>query len=246
MKQSNSDLGEWDGPTYGQLGVLTTNGELVQCHACGKWFGHLGAHVPKHGLTVQEYKATFGLNVTTGLIGPKLASQRRQHVDHLAQYRDAGRTALKNLRPDQRSRASKRLQFHLNEGWEQRNADVRARANAVFQHLLATGAIRLPRHSQADLRAWGRKGAEAVQKRNEDPALKAQWQQAISDARGGRIVVPCVVCGGSIETTPSRKRRVCNTKACLSEFRRRTWAERRAKAQENPIGPTHRPPIARP
>jgi hypothetical protein len=29
-------LGDWDGPIHGQLGVLATDGDKVECHVCGR------------------------------------------------------------------------------------------------------------------------------------------------------------------------------------------------------------------
>jgi hypothetical protein len=30
------ELGDWDGPVFGELGVLAEDGVLLQCHACGR------------------------------------------------------------------------------------------------------------------------------------------------------------------------------------------------------------------
>ena len=62
------DLGSWDGPVWGTLGVLVDDGEHVQCHACGDWFMALPVHVwAAHGIWAAEYKAYFGLNISQGL-----------------------------------------------------------------------------------------------------------------------------------------------------------------------------------
>ena len=37
--------GEWDGPVFGELGVLAVDGDRVRCHACGRWYRSLAAHV---------------------------------------------------------------------------------------------------------------------------------------------------------------------------------------------------------
>lgn len=71
-------LGEWDGPIYGELGVLNDDGEKVECHACGKWFVGLGTHIWKvHDITEEEYKATFGLALSRGLLSPAAHERRR-------------------------------------------------------------------------------------------------------------------------------------------------------------------------
>jgi len=62
----------------GELGVLCSDGDKVQCHLCGRWYGHLGAHVSRtHKQPIDEYKENFGLNRTTGLIGETLAAIRK-------------------------------------------------------------------------------------------------------------------------------------------------------------------------
>lgn len=70
-------LGEWDGPIYGELGVLHhDDGERVECHCCGEWFIHLGLHIwHAHDVTLEEYKAIFGLPSQRGLYSPA----KRQH-----------------------------------------------------------------------------------------------------------------------------------------------------------------------
>lgn len=61
-------LGEWDGPIYGELGILNDDGQRVECHCCGEWFRGLAAHiVHRHNLLADEYKAIFGLNKGQGL-----------------------------------------------------------------------------------------------------------------------------------------------------------------------------------
>lgn len=81
-------LGDWDGPVFGRLGVLQTDGEKVECHCCGKWFGNLGSHVSaSHGMCADEYRAIFGLRQSTALIGPQMRARKQQYNDHLARVR---------------------------------------------------------------------------------------------------------------------------------------------------------------
>ena len=57
-------LGDWEGPIYGELGVLVTeeDGDRLVCHACGQSYRNLGTHVVQaHQLLAFEYKAIFGL-----------------------------------------------------------------------------------------------------------------------------------------------------------------------------------------
>ena len=65
------ELGDWREPTYGDLGVLATDDEKAQCHVCGRWYRYLANHARLAlELNADEYKALFGLNMTTGLVGP--------------------------------------------------------------------------------------------------------------------------------------------------------------------------------
>ncbi len=100
-------LGEWDGPIYGELGMFTTDGDKAECHACGRWFGHLGGHVARaHDLTAAEYRAIFGLRAKTKLIGPSLRDKRRERLDQLERVRPA-RSSLLDLTPEQRSQVAR-------------------------------------------------------------------------------------------------------------------------------------------
>lgn len=97
------ELGDWDGPVYGEFGILADDGDKAQCHCCGEFFGHLGNHVWRtHNLTAPEYKAIFGLNASTGLIGPTLLAKRSQRASEpggIVDYKGNGRP----LTPEQAS-----------------------------------------------------------------------------------------------------------------------------------------------
>lgn len=69
--------GEWDGTIYGQLGTIQTNGDKVECHACGGWFSSVALHAIKiHRLYAFEYKAIFGLKRTATLDSPASSARR--------------------------------------------------------------------------------------------------------------------------------------------------------------------------
>jgi hypothetical protein len=71
-------VGDWDGPMYGKLGSLTSNdgGATVVCHVCGEDHVSLVYHVnAAHGMNVREYKAIFGLPMTTGLCSPDFTTR---------------------------------------------------------------------------------------------------------------------------------------------------------------------------
>lgn len=111
-------LGEWDGPVYGQLGVLEVEEDRVRGHACGRWYKAVSHHARwTHQLTAAEYRAIFGLNATTPLDAPALrALKRRNNASRLAQYHGLYAHLLSEEDPEERrARASRprRLQTHV-------------------------------------------------------------------------------------------------------------------------------------
>lgn len=85
------EMGDWDGPIFGRLGVLADDGTRGECHACGRYYHSLAHHaILTHYLLPEEYRAIFGLNRGTGLIGPALR-ERRQII---------GRTLISPPPPD--------------------------------------------------------------------------------------------------------------------------------------------------
>src|SRR5687768_6327198 len=100
--------GGWDGPVHGRVGVLADDGERAQCHVCGGWFHNVGSHASQsHGLHAEAYRARFGLNATTALVGPALraATSRRSaaRVGTAGYARfQAARAARAGLTPEQR------------------------------------------------------------------------------------------------------------------------------------------------
>lgn len=100
--------GDWDGPTYGDLGKLTLlPDDTMQCHICGMGFRGLGNHLVLHDVTSDEYRALFGLNRTTKLEAPSLHDERSAHAranyHTVADYLRAGREQLLALTPEQRA-----------------------------------------------------------------------------------------------------------------------------------------------
>lgn len=74
-------FGDWDGPVFGQVGVLDGDGDTVDCHACGGSFRYLTPHVWQiHNLTAREYKSIFGLPLRLPLVSETCReSLRRGH-----------------------------------------------------------------------------------------------------------------------------------------------------------------------
>lgn len=101
------ELGEWDGPIYGELGVLNDDGEKVECHCCGEWFVVLGSHVwQAHNLTAKEYKSIFGLALSRSLLTDAIRTQQRELLEpRLAQFIAQGQAAspVTQFTPEQRS-----------------------------------------------------------------------------------------------------------------------------------------------
>lgn len=69
-------------PALPPVGTLTfdDDGERVQCHACGRWYGSLVTHIRTHGLDAASYKARFGLARTASLLSPATADRQRQRA----------------------------------------------------------------------------------------------------------------------------------------------------------------------
>lgn len=91
-------------PIHGELGVLRDDGEKVQCHVCGEWFGHLGGHAAHaHGLGADEYRRRFGLMRKTKLGGPAWLAMRRQiGADHLKAAPNPRRERVKSMSTEER------------------------------------------------------------------------------------------------------------------------------------------------
>lgn len=61
---------------YGAL-IVTTNGENVQCHICGKLFGALSTHIHQvHNIQAREYRKRFKLSPTTALLSEVVRENR--------------------------------------------------------------------------------------------------------------------------------------------------------------------------
>lgn len=65
---------------YGAIEV-TTDGEYIRCHICGKLFYDLGSHARQaHKTPVSKYKEQFQLQATTALISEKERNNRKQRT----------------------------------------------------------------------------------------------------------------------------------------------------------------------
>ena len=131
------ELGEWDGPIYGDLGVLNDDGVMQECHCCGEWFVALGIHAyGMHNLTAREYRAIFGLRAKRKLAGGEL--RRRQSMVHGRRLAASlpERSTLLDLTPEQRrfqGSQPRRLEVRLDARQRQQRKAIAQRARVLDQ-----------------------------------------------------------------------------------------------------------------
>lgn len=71
--------GSWQ-PVNGEVGVRNTDGDRMECHACGGWYRTVAGHAwQAHDLTADEYRALFGLS-NRGLVGESLAVSQSERM----------------------------------------------------------------------------------------------------------------------------------------------------------------------
>lgn len=204
LQEALPALGDWDGPIYGELGVLETDEERVCCHACGRWFKALAHHARQtHLLTSDEYRAIFGLNAGTALDAPALrAIKRRNSAPILARYRPLGLEVFRQQTTEEH------------------------RAYASGPRRLQT---RVDPHNRAVWQRMQRAGTARSQELWEDRVHAEARAKRLSEARGGRIAVACAVCGAPLELSRWEVRHsqqhTCGD-PCRREFRRRLLAQR--------------------
>src|SRR3990167_3333610 len=65
---------------YGYQGVLLYDdiADRLQCHTCGEWYRHLGAHIrASHKIHADDYKIENGLLLRTALCVPGISEKRK-------------------------------------------------------------------------------------------------------------------------------------------------------------------------
>lgn len=239
LEAGGDGFGRWDGPLYGERGILADDGERVECHCCGRWFHHLGRHVvAAHGLTTDEYREAFGLNRGTGLAGVRYRAKQR--VNAARQLHHTWATAAERVRaitPEQRRingsrtwRAEAKKDPH-NQAVQR---ELSRRGAEKTRAAIAAGTWQRPvgRNPQAS----GTRGSARFRELLADPAWKAAWAQKVSAGRGGRarVTVACVICGTPFETSPTAVRRgygkICGP-ACRRECRAQALREHHSAKQ---------------
>lgn len=227
---------EWDGPVYGEVGVLLNDGERVECHCCGKWYGNLGNHVLRtHGLSPDTYRAIFGLRQKTGLIGPNTKQHRQRNLEHLPPA-TSETTPLTALSREQRSEVAsrpRRLEMRLDpanrRAWKQRGekyTSPQQKQRHADGRLSLTDLQGTAQQSLQGMRSdpqryaeWRQRVVAGRMSFQSNPVLKEQWRAKLSFSRGGKVLRPCASCSNSFETIQSSKRKFC-TRSCYREFLR--------------------------
>ena len=206
----------WDGPFYGDVGVLATDGARVECHLCARWFHLLGGHVRQaHGLSPAAYRALTGLNAQTALAGPVLRARRRELAEAtLAPYRARVAEVARAQTPEARAarmrgrtlRPEARLARATDPDHERRVSERARRAWTTRRERYpetAGGGRPEAVRSFADPRAASRAGLAVRRQRLRDPAYREAFRRRVSEAKGGRVAVTCVVSGGAFRVPPS-------------------------------------------
>lgn len=242
-------LGDWDGPIHGELGVLVADddGNRLLCHACGQAYRSLGAHVVQaHQLLAFEYKAIFGLRATTSLLAPTLAERhRQQHLATLSQFWDQVSEVARSLTPEQRSAWARgrtwALEARRDPANRQQWQELIQRAQAGAQAARAAG-----RRWWRDPRSFSAKGRARHAELRQDPVWVARWREKYEVGRAhsrdprqtlGHESKPCIVCGAPV--AQSTGRRTCSDRC---EFEARS---RRSRQQKLSREARHRISLAR-
>jgi len=232
----------WEGPIHGSLGVLADDGQLAQCHICGAYFGNLGGHVSQvHGIAPADYKAFFELNATTGLLGPALKEIRQQQADArksspaYARFMAAGARARAAVPEEQRSTRGRRLrlQQRLDPKVQAARRASLERANEVLRERKAAGLHTPAGWGTRDPREVSARGHQRLAELRRDPEWRAGFSRKVSEARGGRLKVTCVVCGTSFTEPQSHKGRKSCSPECFRQLRRGLIEARRDAAAPN-------------
>lgn len=85
---------------FGYYGALTqtNDGEFVQCHICGYYFASLGAHVrTNHGINPRDYKLTYGLRITEGMLSPVQLKKAQDNYNKYAHKTRAEFAAMSKM-----------------------------------------------------------------------------------------------------------------------------------------------------
>jgi DNA-binding transcriptional regulator YiaG len=233
---------QWTGPIYGQRGILAHDGERAQCHICGDYFGNLGGHITQvHGIPPEEYKELFGLNATTGLIGPALKEVRRQEADvrkttpAYQRFVEAGERARSTLSKEERSGKGRRLrlQQRLDPRVQTARRNALARANEALRQRKEAGLYQPVGWGDRDPKEISARGRARFQELLKDPNWREAFSKKVSEARGGRLQVTCVICGKLFTEPHSHRRKKTCSADCLHALRQQQIAEQKAAVADD-------------
>ena len=209
------ELGDWDGPIFGRLGVLADDGTRVECHVCGRYYHSLAHHViQSHYLLPEEYRAIFGLNRSTALIGP--AFKERKHI--IGGYL----SSLPHRHPNEYTTVEQRSYNMKGRHWR-----LEARISPANRESYRRGRLKAGPKISATKKA-DPAVAQRMRRYNQKRSLAAG-----RNADGTRWCV-CVMCGTRFLTKNRPGRRTCSDQ-CKLERRRQVMREN---------NPTKRPEVA--
>jgi hypothetical protein len=218
------------GPTwYGQKGTLTSVGDKIECHICGKVFHNLATHVLRtHEISPDDYRDEFGLMAKTALISAVMAHKKAVSANFLNP--DILKRALqKNTYIHSRTKG--RSKRSLQETLE--NADRTARfieaGRVATQRRIADGTFvpppPSPEASRRNIRA-------AIAKRAELLRNPLDRENLINKYRAARIIwreTTCVWCRQTFQQPSGKQRRTCSD-ACRKARQRQLHAEMMSRA----------------
>jgi len=171
--------------------VLATDGKTVQCHSCGRSFRYLANHVWRTpDVWADEYRAYFGLNVTTGLVGPatrELQAQLARKVFHEYWDGEVARTLPIEKRNRYRKGRPNRLESKL-------HPDVKEQQRERARQRHARGEWQVPGFPPEA----SAKGVARFKELMQDPEYRAEYRKKNIEARGARVQTTCVVCDVSL------------------------------------------------
>jgi hypothetical protein len=222
-------LGEWDGPIYGELGVLAElDAVRVVCHCCGGAYRSLDQHLRAHDLTAAEYRAIFGLGRRDPLRGRAMREQTRAHALrlHAAGVLAPHPETLAAIPREQRAQVSSRPRALAVRLRQKRRPEPEALVNQR-----ASWATLTPEQARARNAATH----ATLAARRADPAWEAAWRQRLREAHLASpeqaVPRPCEHCGTPFYRQPHRQRRYCSP-ACARAARRATPEGRAAIAAQ--------------
>lgn len=217
-------LGEWDGPIWGPLGILEDDGERARCHCCGDYYGHVAVHViSAHELTPDEYRAIFGLKITTGLIGPRMRRLQSAHgkqraaKGELQGYIDK---ALTMLTPEQRSAYRRGQKMRLEYRLKPLDPERYRKSSETLRRRFASGELKRKGGWQKGPNPLVAKGQARLRELRLDPEWRAAWLNNMSRVRKKEPDrLTCAHCG-QIFFAPSYQHRKACSWECGIEIRK--------------------------